>query len=70
MERDGKINGNMAQKRLLYISSIHSSRPQYRTMSLKLTVKTLKGEKFQVDVEPSNTVAEVKGIVVRNFAQR
>lgn len=32
-------------------------------MSLKLTVKTLKGEKFQVDVEPSNTVAEVKGIV-------
>jgi hypothetical protein len=69
MERDGKINGDMAQKRLLY-SSIHSSRPQYRTMSLKLTVKTLKGEKFQVDVEPSNTVAEVKGIVVRNFSQR
>jgi len=31
---------------------------------MKLTVKTLKGEKFQVDVEPSNTVGQVKGIVV------
>ena len=34
---------------------------------MKLTVKTLKGEKFQVDAEPSNTVAEVKGIVVRKI---
>jgi hypothetical protein len=31
---------------------------------MKLTVKTLKGSKFQVDAEPSNTVAEVKGIIV------
>jgi len=30
---------------------------------MKLTVKTLKGEKFQVDAEPSNTVGQVKGIV-------
>lgn len=34
---------------------------------VKLTVKTLKGEKFQVDAEPSNTVAEVKGIVVSDY---
>jgi hypothetical protein len=31
---------------------------------MKLTVKTLKGGKFQVDCEPSNTVAQVKTIVV------
>ena len=31
---------------------------------MKITVKTLKGEKFIVDAEPSNSVAEVKGIVV------
>jgi hypothetical protein len=35
---------------------------------MKLTVKTLKGGKFEVDCEPSNTVLEVKGIVVsRSF---
>ena len=31
---------------------------------MKLTVKTLKGGKFQVDCEPSNTVAQAKGIIV------
>lgn len=31
---------------------------------MKLTVKTLKGGKFTVEVEPSNTVAEAKGIIV------
>ena len=31
---------------------------------MKLTVKTLKGGKFTVEVDPSNTVAEAKGIIV------
>jgi hypothetical protein len=31
---------------------------------MKLTVKTLKGGKFEVDCEPSNSVAQVKGIIV------
>lgn len=30
---------------------------------MKLTVKTLKGDKFQVDCEPSNTVAQAKEII-------
>eukprot|EP00549_Striatella_unipunctata_P011875 CAMPEP_0118688692 /NCGR_PEP_ID=MMETSP0800-20121206/9063_1 /TAXON_ID=210618 ORGANISM="Striatella unipunctata, Strain CCMP2910" /NCGR_SAMPLE_ID=MMETSP0800 /ASSEMBLY_ACC=CAM_ASM_000638 /LENGTH=436 /DNA_ID=CAMNT_0006585983 /DNA_START=36 /DNA_END=1346 /DNA_ORIENTATION=+ len=30
---------------------------------MKLTVKTLKGGKFTVDVEPSNTVEQVKGVI-------
>jgi hypothetical protein len=34
---------------------------------MKLTVKTLKGSKFEVDCEPSNTVLEVKGIVVSSI---
>ena len=33
---------------------------------MKLTVKTLKGSKFVVDCEPSQTVLEVKGIIVRS----
>ena len=33
-------------------------------MAIKLTVKTLKGGKFQVECEPSNTVKQVKGIIV------
>lgn len=32
---------------------------------MQLTVKTLKGGKFPVDAEPSNTVLEVKSIIVR-----
>jgi hypothetical protein len=32
--------------------------------AMKLTVKTLKGGKFTVEVEPSNTVGEAKGIIV------
>ena len=32
---------------------------------MQLTVKTLKGGKFPVNAEPSNTVLEVKGIIVR-----
>lgn len=34
---------------------------------MKLTVKTLKGGKFEVEVEDSNTVEQVKGIIVRAF---
>lgn len=34
---------------------------------MNLTVKTLKGEKFSVDAEPSNTVAEVKTIIVSSY---
>jgi hypothetical protein len=36
---------------------------------MKLTVKTLKGSKFQVDAEPSKTIAEVKGIIVSSVAE-
>jgi hypothetical protein len=35
---------------------------------MKLTVKTLKGGKFQVEVEDTNTVAQVKEIIV-SFAK-
>lgn len=31
---------------------------------MKLTVKTLKGSKFEVECESSSTVLEVKGIIV------
>ncbi len=31
---------------------------------MQLTVKTLKSEKFVVEAEPSNTVAQVKTIIV------
>lgn len=31
---------------------------------MQLTVKTLKGEKFVVNAEPTNTVADVKTIIV------
>lgn len=31
---------------------------------MKLTVKTLKGGKFEVECDGSNSVAEVKGIIV------
>ena len=31
---------------------------------MKLLVKTLKGEKFHVECEGTNSVAEVKGIIV------
>ena len=33
---------------------------------MKLTVKTLKGGKFDVQVEESHTVAQVKGVIVRS----
>lgn len=32
---------------------------------MKLTVKTLKGGKFDVQVEDTHTVAQVKGAIVR-----
>lgn len=35
---------------------------------MKLLVKTLKGEKFHVECEPTLTVAEVKSIVVSNYS--
>jgi len=31
---------------------------------MQLTVKTLKGGKFTIEVEPSNTVAEAKAVIV------
>ena len=31
---------------------------------MKLTVKTLKGGKFEVDCEATSTVAQVKGVIV------
>jgi uncharacterized protein YaaR (DUF327 family) len=31
---------------------------------MELTVKTLKGEKFSVTAEESNTIEEVKGLIV------
>ena len=31
---------------------------------MNLTVKTLKGGKFTIEVDESNTVAQVKGVVV------
>ena len=34
---------------------------------MKLTVKTLKGSKFEVDCEPDNTLLEVKGIIVSSI---
>jgi hypothetical protein len=34
---------------------------------MKLLVKTLKGGKFEVQVEETNTVAQVKGIIVRDW---
>jgi hypothetical protein len=34
--------------------------------TMKLLVKTLKGGKFEVQVEETNTVAQVKGIIVRD----
>ena len=36
---------------------------------MKVTVKTLKGGKFEVEVEESNTVSEVKGKIVRCISQ-
>lgn len=32
---------------------------------MKLTVKTLKGNKFEIEVDDSKTVAEVKTVIVR-----
>ena len=34
---------------------------------MKLLVKTLKGEKFHVECEGTNSVAEVKGIIVSDL---
>lgn len=34
---------------------------------MQLTVKTLKGGKFTIEVEPSNTVAETKAVIVSAF---
>lgn len=31
---------------------------------MKLTIKTLKGEKFQLEVDDSRTVEELKGLIV------
>jgi len=31
---------------------------------MKVTIKTLKGGKFEVEAEPSSTIAEVKAIIV------
>jgi hypothetical protein len=34
---------------------------------MNLTVKTLKGEKFDIPVEESHTILQVKGIIVSLF---
>ena len=34
---------------------------------MNLTVKTLKGGKFTIEVEASNTVAEVKTVIVSRY---
>ena len=34
---------------------------------MNLTVKTLKGGKFTIEVDPSNSVAEVKAVIVSFF---
>lgn len=34
---------------------------------MKLAVKTLKGEKFEVNVDANLSVSEVKGIIVRLY---
>ena len=35
--------------------------------TMNLTVKTLKGSKFTIECEPSNTVAEVKTVIVSSY---
>jgi hypothetical protein len=37
---------------------------------MKLTVKTLKGAKFVIDVDDSHTVEQVKAAIVRFFVRR
>lgn len=37
---------------------------------MKLIVKTLKGDKFPIEVETSSTVEQIKGIIVRNRNER
>ena len=46
------------------LSVVPNHRAPKRAAIMKLTVKTLKGGKFTVEVEPSNTVGEAKGIIV------
>ena len=46
-----------------YLCLSQPKHPKVRRV-MKLTVKTLKGGKCTVEVEPSNTVAEAKGIIV------
>ncbi|CAN0435044.1 unnamed protein product, partial [Scytosiphon promiscuus] len=36
---------------------------------VKLTVKTIKGKKFQIDVEQTQTVREVKGVIEEQNAE-
>ena len=35
-----------------------------KDIMINLTVKTLKGGKFTIEVEPSNSVAEIKAVIV------
>lgn len=37
---------------------------------MKLTVKTLKGEKFPIDIDASSTVAQAKGVIVSDQSTR
>lgn len=56
--------GSSTSQNSLYTSATGAIKPcAQRTHGMKLTVKTLKGEKFVVDANPSNTVAEVKQII-------
>ena len=38
--------------------------------TMQLTVKTLKGGKFTIEVEPSNTVAEAKAVIVSRVVMK
>jgi hypothetical protein len=36
---------------------------------MKITIKTLKGGKFDVEADPSTTIADVKGIIVSYWCE-
>jgi hypothetical protein len=53
---------------LAILANANRNRAQHtktKPPTMNLTVKTLKGGKFTVEVDPSNTVAQVKVVIVR-----
>ena len=72
MDHSGTIYFTTSPSNQKYISTcsvvlLSFEATQFILEKMKLTVKTLKGGKFQVDCEGSNTVLEVKGIIVSNL---